>query len=250
MGETTVRGPASATPGADTDPLEAVEARLTTGWIKPAVGEVAIGFGPVEPEPPQDRATAIRLTFLGITPATPARTVSRQPQSLLMFARYLVTVSAPSRIEADRLIVSLGFAALDRGSPELERDGAGPDLWLALRAVARPALVVREVLERPRVVRPAPLVRQPAVTEYASSRRVAGRVVGPGNMPITGAKIEILSAGLVTYSDHRGEFVLAGVPTGPPDPTLAITAKGVRLTVRAEASSKEPLVISVPLPES
>jgi hypothetical protein len=167
-----------------------------------------------------------------------------------MFARYLVTVSAPSRAEADRVIVALGFAALDRGSPELERDGAGPDLWLALRVPARPALVVREVLERPRFMKRVPLVRRPPVTEYAASRRVAGRIVGPGNIAIAGARIEVASAGLTAFSDHRGEFILAGVPTGPPDPTLFIVAKGVRLTVQAKASSNEPLVISVPLPES
>jgi hypothetical protein len=166
-----------------------------------------------------------------------------------MFARYLVTVTGSSRAVADRVIVALGFAALDRGSPELERDGPGPDLWLALRVAARPALVVREALERPRVQKLVPLVRRLPEVEYAPGRRVAGRIVGPGNIPIAGARIEVASAGLTTYSDHRGDFILAGVPTGPPDPTLFIAAKGVRLTVQAEASSNEPLVISVPLPE-
>jgi hypothetical protein len=251
MGETTVSGPGlDPTSGAENDPLDSVEARLVSGWIRPSAGDVAVAFGPLEAEPLMEGAAGIRLTFLGITPATPARTVSRQPQSLLMFARYLVTVSASTRAEADRLLVALGFAALDRGSPELERDGASPDLWLALRVAARPALVVREVLERPRIVKRAPLVRLPPVTEYSPSRRVVGQVIGPGEVPIAGARIEVLSAGLITYSDHRGEFALTGVPTGPPDPTLVVTAKGVRLTVRASASSSDPLVISVPLPES
>jgi hypothetical protein len=250
MGEMTVRGPGSdPTSGAEGDPLDIVETRLVTSWIKPAVGEIAIGFGPVEATPLLEGAAAIHLTFLGITPAAPARSVSRQPQSLLMFARYLVTAIAPSPAEADRLIVALGFSALDRGSPELERDGAAPDLWLAMGVAARPALLVREVLERPRIARRVPLVRYPAVTEYSPGRKVSGRVVGPGEVPITGASVEVLSAGLITYSDHRGEFTLAGVPTGPPDPTLVVTAKGVRLTVRAEPSSNTPLVIPVPLPE-
>jgi hypothetical protein len=251
MGETTVKGPGfEPTPTAENDPLDAVETRLVSGWIRPAVGEVAVLFGPLETEPLLEGTAGIHLTLLGISPATQARVLSRQPQSLLMFARYLVTVRAPTRAEADRLIVALGFAALDRGSPELERDGAGSDLWLALRVAARPALVVREALERPRVKKRVPLVRRPVETEYAPGRRVAGRIVGPGNIPIAGARIEVASAGLTTYSDHRGDFILAGVPTGPPDPTLFIAAKGVRLTVQADASSKEPLLISVPLPES
>jgi hypothetical protein len=251
MGETTVSGPGlGSASGADSDPLDVVEARLVTGWIKPAAGDVAVVFGPLEAEPLLEGTPEIHLTLLGISPAPQARALSRQPQSLLMFARYLVTVRAPSRAEADRLIVALGFAALDRGTPEIERDGGGPDLWLALRAAARPALVVRAMLERSRVLKRVPLVRRPLVTEYAPSRRVGGRIVGPGDIPIAGARIEVVSAGLTTYSDHRGEFILAGVPTGPPDPTLSIAAKGVRLTVRADASSNQPLVISVPLPES
>ncbi len=251
MGET-IASEAGREPAAtvDSDPLDVVEARLVSDWIRTAAGDVAVSFGPLGAEPLLEGATRILLTFLGISPATQARSLSRQPQSLLMFARYLVTVTGSSRSVADRLIVALGFAALDRGSPELERDGAGPDLWLALRVAARPALVVREALERPRVKKRVPLVRQPVVTEYALSRRVAGRIVGPGNIPIAGARIEVASAGLTTYSDHRGDFTLVGVPTGPPDPTLSIAAKGVRLTVQAEASSNEPLVISVPLPES
>jgi hypothetical protein len=167
-----------------------------------------------------------------------------------MFARYLVTVSGPNRAEADRLLVALGFAAIDHGTPEIERDGASPDLWLALRVAARPALVVREVVERPRVAKRAPLVRRPLVTEWSHSRTVRGRVTGPERTPISGARIDVVNTDLTTYSDHRGEFVLTGVPAGPAAPTLIITAKGVRLTVQAEPSSSEPLEISVPLPES
>lgn len=251
MGETTLSEPGvDSGSRTESDPLAAAEASLVAGWIRPAVGEIPVAFGPLSAEPPPEAGARIQLTFLGTIPATPPRALSRQPQSLLMFARYLVTSSAPDRAEADRLIVALGFAALDRGIPELERDGPSPDLWLALGVTARPALLVREVLERPRPVHPAPLVRRPLVTEWSHSRTVTGRVIGPRETPIAGARIEVASAGLTAYTDHRGEFILAGVPAGPPAPLLVITAKGVRLTVRAESPASTPLVISVPLPES
>jgi hypothetical protein len=251
MGETKVKAPSlDPTPPAESDPLDAVESRLVSGWIRPAAGEVPVAFGPPEAEPLLEGAAGIHLTFLGITPAPAARAVSREPQSLLLFARYLVTVSGPNRAEADRLIVALGFAAIDHGTPEIEREGAAPELWLALRLTARPALVIRELVERPRLAKRAPLVRRPLVTEWSRSRTVKGRVTGPQRIPIAGARVDVVNTGLSTYSDHRGEFVLAGVPAGPSVPTLVITAKGVRLTVRAEPSSSEPLEISVPLPES
>jgi hypothetical protein len=250
MGESTIGASESdPTVETDNDPLDLIESRLVTNWIKPTVGDIAVEFGPVEARPLLEGTAGVHLTFLGITPAAPPRSMTRQPPSLLMLARYLVTASAPAQAQADRLIVALGFAALDRRSPELERDGPAPDLWLALGVIARPALLIRAVLERRRVIRQAPLVRQPAIVEYAPRRKVAGRVVGPGEVPITGARIEVLSAGLTAYSDHRGEFTLTGVPLGPPAPTLVVTAKGVRLTLPAEPGSTEQLVISVPLPE-
>jgi hypothetical protein len=232
------------------EPLDAVEAGLVADWIRPTAGDLAVVFGPLETEPLVDGDIRIHLTFLGIAPATPARAISRHPQPLAMFARYLVTASASTGAPADRLIVSLAFAALERGVPDLERDGPTPDLWLALRVSARPALVVRALVERNRMFRPAPLVRQPLTTEWTWGRTLVGRVLGPGRTPIAGAMIEVPSVGLSTHSDHRGEFSIAGVPTGPPAPTLVITAKGVRLTAQAEASSSAPLEISVPLPES
>jgi hypothetical protein len=251
MGESALSGPGLESGSrTDSDPLTAAENGLVAGWIRPAVGEIPVVFGPLGAEPLLEGDVRIQLTFLGTLPATPPRALSRQPQSLLMFARYLVTTKAPNPAEADRLIVALGFAALDRGVPELERDGPAPELWLALGVAARPALVVREVLERQRPAPVAPLVRRPLVTEWSHSRTLTGRVIGPRNTPIAGARIEVASAGLTAYSDHRGEFTLAGVPTGPPAPLLAITAKGVRLTVRADAPASEPLVITVPLPES
>jgi hypothetical protein len=251
MGKTALTEP-GPDPGSrtETDPLSAAENSLLSGWIRPAVGEIPVAFGPLDAEPLLEGDVRIHLTFLGTLPATPPRALSRQPQSLLMIARYLVTASAPSPAAADRLIVALGFAALDRGLPELERDGPAPDLWLALGVTARPALVVREVLERQRPAPSVPLVRRPLVTEWSHSRTLTGRVNGPRETPIAGARIEVASAGLTAYSDHRGEFSLPGVPAGPPAPLLVITAKGVRLTVRADAPASEPLVITVPLPES
>lgn len=248
MGETVAGGrTADLRSAADGDPLDVAETWLVSAWIRPAAGDVAVSFGPLQAEPLLQGTAGIHLTFLGVSPATQARVSSRQPQSLLMFARYLVTTTAASQGEADRLIVALTFAAVERGVPELERDGALPELWLGLRAATRPALIVRVGLERPRQMKRVPLVRYPLVTEWTDGRSVAGRIVGPDQVPIAGARIEVVHTALYAYSDHRGEFAIAGVPAGPPLPTLVVTAKGVKLSVQPE--SDKPLVILVPLPE-
>jgi len=251
MGNTAVGNAAAlATSDTDSDPLGATEEALVAEWIRPALGPIAVTFGPAGRGHDTGAAPHIRVTLLGVTPAAAARGSSRDPPSLRLLARYLITAAASEQSAADRLIVTLGFTALDRGEPELERDSPASDMWLALGIEARPALVVRAMLERHRVVQAAPLVRQPVVTQWSHTRAISGVIRGPGDVPISGARIEVASAGLNTFSDHKGEFVLLGVPVGPPAPVLLVAAKGVRLTVRATSPASEPLLISVPLPES
>jgi hypothetical protein len=232
------------------DALDELEAELVADWVRPAVGPIAVAFGPTGRVQEGAAAPQVNVALLGVTPAAAARASSRDPPSLRLLARYLVTATAPKKATADRLIVALAFAALERGLPELERDGPVADQWLSLGVEARPALVVRAVLERHRPVHVVPLVRQPVVTQWSHTRSISGLTLGPGGVPIAGARIEVASTGLTTFSDHRGAFVLLGVPVGPPAPMLLVTAKGVGLTVRATSPASEPLVISLPLPES
>lgn len=231
---------------APSDPLAQAESRLADGWIRPAVGGASIGFG--APAVEAEGGAQVHCTLLGVSPVSGARTV-REPEPLRMVARYLVTASAATRAEADRLIVTLGFAAMATGKPELERDGPTGELWLALGVPARPALIVRETLEQPRSTPLIPLVRQPLRTSWSSSRTLVGRVIGPGGQPIAGARIDVANHPITTHANHRGEFALPGVPLGPPAPTLIVAARGVQVTVPMDAAVTEVLEIRLPLPE-
>lgn len=191
---------------------------------------------------------AVQCTLLGVSPVVGARSV-REPEPMRMVARYLVTASAATRAESDRLIVALGFAAMATGKPEIERDGPSPELWLSLGLGARPALIVREPLEQARSLPAIPLVRQPLRTSWSSSRTLVGRVLGPGNQPLAGARIEVANHPLTAHANHHGEFALHGVPVGPPAPTLIVAAKGVQVTVPLDAAVAEVLEIRLPLPE-
>jgi hypothetical protein len=203
-------------------------------------------FGP----PPAEVAggsAGLTLTLLSSVPDTPGR-ASRVPAPLRLLARYLVTATGPTGAEADRLIVNAAFAALEAGTPDIEREAPRPELWTALGVTARLAMVIRTHLERPRAVAPVRRVRE-VETRWAHSRPLSGRVLGPDDTPIADALIEVEATGATTYSDHRGEFHLPAVPIGPPAATLAVMAKGVRLVTRAEAAPEASLLIRVPLPE-
>ena len=239
-------GDAETDPSPSTDPLGATEERLASEWIRSAVESAAVSFGAPTVATTEGGAL-VHCTLLGVTPLTAAR-ASRETEPLRLMARYLVTASAATRAEADRVIVSLAFAAMKTGRPELEREGPAPELWTALGIAARPALLVREPVEQPREARVVPLVRE-VVTGWSRARTVAGRVLGPGDLPIAGARLDVAGHDLTTHSDHRGDFSLAGVPTGPPEPALTVTARGIRMTVRLDPATSEPLLIRLPLPE-
>ena len=75
--------------------------------------------------------------------------------------------------------------------------------------------------------------------------------MGPGDVPIAGALVEVEGQPQTTYSNHRGEFAFRAVPGGEPLPTLVVHAKGARLRVRLDekSSPSDALLIRVPLSE-
>jgi hypothetical protein len=222
-------------------PLGAARSSLVSGWITPTLGDIPVVFG--QGALAETSESRIELALVDLLPVTTAPAAHR-PTSLQLLARMLVTAMGSG---ADQMLVALAFAALERGSPELERESIDIDRWRTGAAERKPGLVIRTILERPRVLRQPPRVRE-IVTQWSGQRPLLGRVVGPGDTPIAGAHIELDGAGVDTFSDHHGYFRLSAVPVGPPVPTLTVTAKGARQIVRAE-SGDEALVVRLLLPE-
>lgn len=232
------------------DEVVAAESRLIEQWIRPAVGaEAALRVGDVAEAPLSD-GVEVTLTMLELAPAPAARR-GNTPVPMQLRARYLVSVrgSPSARHQA---LADLAFAAGVLPGIELDPMAPGPALWRSLGTTARPALVVSVLLTRERKLRAAPRVRQPLETRWRSSTPLAGRVLGPGDVPIAGALVEVEGAPLAAYSDHRGEFRFRAVPGGDASPTLVVSAKGERLTVRVQESHgpDDPVLIRVPISES
>ena len=227
------------------------ESRLTDNWIRPALGpDVQVVIGPPSDSAPAD-ATAVTLTLMDIAPAPPARTADGVPP-LKLRARYLVTVAAKNAMTARQALADLAFAAGPTEDVELQAGAPAPELWQSLGVRVRPAVVISVLFQRERQTRPVPRVRQPLITRWSPSRAVVGVVLGPGNVPIAGALVEVEGVAQSTYSNHRGEFAFRAVPGSEPAPALVIRAKGTQVRVRVEgqASERAPLVIRIPLSES
>ena len=69
-------------------------------------------------------------------------------------------------------------------------------------------------------------------------------VVGPGDVPVMGARVECPALNRVTRTDGKGRFRLAAVPAAPP-PQFLVTAKGRQRWVSPDlhALGGQPLVI-------
>jgi hypothetical protein len=225
------------------------EARLVDEWIRPAVGpEVEVRFGSVAGTGLSD-GKAVVLTLLDIAPF-PAPRRGTAPAPLQLRARYLVSVLGFDQSEQGQCLAELAFQAGPLVHVDLDPAPPGPALWTALGTPARPALVASVLLERERRTRKVARVREPLVTEWAVARPLAGVVVGPGDIPIAGALVEVEGFGLNTYSNHRGEFAFRSVPGTEPPPTLVVSAKGAQLRVRVDAGvPEESVLIRVPLSE-
>lgn len=232
---------------------EVVEAerRLADQWIRSALGpDVQVVVGTIADAPPSS-GTSVTLTLLHMAPAPRPRTTAGI-QPLLLRARYLVTIAAPDRAAERQALAELAFAAGPSAEVELEATAPGPELWQSLGVRARAALFVSVLLQRERRRPAVPRVRQPLVTQWSPQRPLSGVVVGPGDVPIAGALIEVEGLPQSTYSNHRGEFAFRSVPGAEPLPTLVVRAKGtsVRVRVADDAPPSSPLVIRVPLSES
>jgi hypothetical protein len=124
-------------------------------------------------------------------------------------------------------------------------------LWSALGVPPRPAFRLRVPLERERPMPAVPRVKEPLVIRTVPAEVLLGRVVGPGDIPIPDALVELPSMGLSARTDAKGRFRFASVPTDTPLGRLEVRAKGEVLAVRTEELPTEEgaLLVRLPLKE-
>lgn len=207
-------------------------------WIGTVLGETPVSLAP----PASEEKAGVKLYLLDLLEGPAAR--ERRSQPLQLKLRYLVTVAAEEPEEAHRRLGELAFAALESADFEVEL-GALPDsLWRAFGVMPRPAFLLRVPLRRERPARPVRRVLEPLVVHTAPLTTLPGLVLGPGDIPLAGAQVELPSLGISARTDAYGRFELASVPAGAPAGTLRVRAKGLEIAVAAgTARPDDPLII-------
>ncbi len=178
---------------------------------------------------------------------TPAMRRVRDPEPLRLAARYLVTSWASEPEEAHRILGRLIFAAMTTPQNDVEVNAVPHSLWQAFGQPVRPSFVLRVPLVQERLVKPAPKVRKPIVLRHSPMRPFGGRVVGPGEIGIMDAMIEVPSLHLTTRTDAEGRFQFPAVPTDPPIQLLRVHAKGrgIDVSFADQPAPRQPLVIQL-----
>lgn len=221
--------------------FETVDRRLEA-WVKAVFdGEaVEVGFAPPGPG---TSARLIGLHLFEAIPSPPLGTPRRPPLQAAL--RYLVTAWAATPAEEHRLLGELMFAALADPEMEVEKDALPPQAWTALQVAMRPSFVLRATARRERPEAPVKRVQHPLAFRTTALAVLRGRVLGPRDTPLMGARVEIPGRETAATTDADGAFALAGVPRTPPVRRLKVSAKGLDMTVDVEkaAAAGAPLVI-------
>lgn len=234
----------------ETPMIDALDRELLE-WLKDAAPKSAVSLAPPPAEAPEQPAVSCYLLELASAP--PARGLSGAGRAPLQLGlRYLVSVAAASPLEAHRVFGPLVFAAMDRPGCEVDLHAPPPALWQALGVIPRPAFLLQVPLRQERPEPAAGIVLQPIVINQAPLRPLAGRVLGPGAVPLAGARLELPGLRLATRSDHRGRFTFPPIPADPLPQELVVSARGrvLHLVPQQHLGPDRTLTITFPIPEN
>ncbi|MCI0533965.1 MAG: DUF4255 domain-containing protein [Verrucomicrobiales bacterium] len=210
-------------------------------WVKSVVGDVTVSL-----DVPQisTSGSGVSVYLLEVLPDSVARP-TREAPPLKVNLRYLVTPWSSKPKEAHRLLGELIFATLQKTEFEVEADPIPIAIWQSLNLPIRPSFILRVPLLKKSPPKAAPKVRAPVVIKQSPMRPLIGQIVGPDEMAITDALVELPSLNLATRTDATGRFYFAAVPTQPPIQLLQVHAKGRKIDISPapSRSPNEPLVI-------
>jgi hypothetical protein len=195
-------------------------------WVRERLGEVECHRSRPDDA---DGAVRLHLLLLEVRSGAGAAGMARGPAFLELQLRHLLCWGGPATPDHEAQLVELAFAALEHPRRDLQLDlrGLAPEDWLSLQLRQRPCLVFESTLRRERSLEPAPRVRA-AQLRGVPSGVVRGVVLGPADVPIAGAQVEVPAFGVTTTTDSQGRFQL---------PRMPLDGRGTAVQVRARGHS-------------
>jgi hypothetical protein len=209
-------------------------------WVTTILPEAIIKL-----EAPQETQTGriVNLYLMGLEERPPTHE-NHQP-SLQVVLSYFVTTWAEQPEEAHRLLGELVFAALGNPEFEVELSSLPATVWASYRLIPRPYFVLKSPVRKLREVTPTKYVTQPLSIKETGATKLYGLMVGPGDVPLSGAQVTIPALRQVQYTDARGRFCFPLVPGPISFRTIRVKVKGRELEVTPDQPTSEnaPFVI-------
>jgi hypothetical protein len=209
--------------------IEEADARLQQ-WAK-GVLEAGADVSLARPAD-ANKGTGASLFLMELVPMPPMRGDRRPPLQLAL--RYLVTAWGDDASAEHRVLGALVAAAMQEDGFDVELTPLSADAWAALGVAPRPSFVVRLTVRMERPEPEAKPVLKPLVLQEAGLARLFGVVLGPGDVPLAAAHVDLPSLSLSVETDARGRFAFAAVPAEP---------KQLRVRVRARRKEGEVQVV-------
>ena len=225
--------------------IDAIDRRLKD-WVGSVIEESSVSFH----APGVDQARAsVGLYLLELRENKPPSGARRAP--LQFSVRYLVTAPAAEPERAHEVLGRLVFAAMEEPEFSVGFEAIPPALWSAFGVPPQPAFFLDIPVRKERAEPVTGLVRQPLIVHTSPLASFQGVVVGPGEIPLPNARVEIPSLRLVTTTDRKGAFHFTTLPSGR-SVNLLIHARGKKFALTAAqdcVGSDRPFVIQFPVLE-
>lgn len=214
--------------------------RQLSSWVEEVLPGASVTL-----EGPATATDDVGLYLFEMADLPPARGEGRPPLQVRL--GYLVTTSGADVALAHKRLGTLLFAALKHHDWEVRFPGDSAELWRAVGEPPRAGFILSVPLRQPVETEPAPPVRGPIRVQGVGSRAMEGLVLGPGDVPISDAFVEIPSLAVNARSDRRGRFRFAAVPTSPAEQHLRVRAKAREFQFTVDSSKPPPFVLRLDL---
>ncbi len=180
----------------------------------------------------------INLYLWQIAPEPPQRTTRTTLFRLRL--RYLLWVSARDAMQAFRWLDRLIFQAMMQTDIDVDDAALSASDWQAFGIQPQPCVALVMRIQRPQYAA-QPIVTQVPAVDFRGIKVLSGQVVGPGDVPLANATIDVQSMDMSTTTDSSGRFHFR-VIGGETSYTLRCRARGREMVRVVTAETAQPVM--------
>jgi len=151
--------------------------------------------------------------------------------------RYLVSTVAESEAVAHELLGKLLFSAMEKPEFDVLLEPIEMSIWQAFGVNPRPAFHLSLPMRVERQEE-ASLIRTLPELVHKKIRNLDGILLGPGDIPVPNARIELADIKRSANTDENGRFHLSSIPETPLKRQFLISAKGQEFSIEANLTSE------------